>query len=118
MIICNELKEKIGEGKIDQVADGLDIIKITEDAAMEIAIRGRGVPRILVTLLERSIDIKNLRDNNILMKEHVFVAVIMLGVYTQVDNSRSFSDLSDEELYAYNQTMEVFNLVSSKLNKG
>lgn len=46
------------------------------------------------------------------------VAVIMLGVFTQVDNSRSFSDLSDEELYAYNQTMEVFNLVSSKLNKG
>lgn len=46
------------------------------------------------------------------------VAVIMLGVYTQVGNSKSFSDLSEEELYAYNQTMEVFNLVSSKLNKG
>ncbi len=46
------------------------------------------------------------------------VAVIMLGVYTQVGNSRSFSDLSDEELYAYNQTMKVFNLVSSKLNQG
>jgi len=40
------------------------------------------------------------------------VAVIMLGVYTQVGNSRSFSDLSDEELYAYNQTKKVFNLVS------
>lgn len=46
------------------------------------------------------------------------VAVIMLGVYTQVGNSRSFSDLSDEELYAYNQTKKVFNLVSSKLNQG
>jgi len=46
------------------------------------------------------------------------VAVIMLGVYTQIGNSRSFSDLSDEELYAYNQTMKVFNLVSSKLNQG
>jgi len=46
------------------------------------------------------------------------VAVIMLGVYTQVGNSRSFSDLSDDELYAYNQTMEVFNLISTKLNKG
>jgi len=46
------------------------------------------------------------------------VAVIMLGVYTQVGNSRSFSDLSDEELYAYNQTVEVFSLISSKLNKG
>ena len=55
-------------------------IKITDDAAVEIAIRGRGVPRILVTLLERSIDIKNLRDNNILIKEHVFVAVILLGI--------------------------------------
>lgn len=46
------------------------------------------------------------------------VAVIMLGVYTQIGNSRSFSDLSDEELYAYNKTMEVFNLLSSKLNQG
>ena len=46
------------------------------------------------------------------------VAVLMFGIYSQVNNSRSFSDLSDEELYAYNQTMEVFHLVSSKLNKG
>ena len=46
------------------------------------------------------------------------IAVLMFGIYTQVDNSRSLSDLSDEELYAYNQTMEVFNLVSSKLNQG
>lgn len=46
------------------------------------------------------------------------IAVLMFGIYTQVDNSKSLSDLSDEELYAYNQTMEVFNLVSSKLNQG
>jgi len=46
------------------------------------------------------------------------VAVLMFGIYSQVNNSRSLSDLSDEELYAYNQTMEVFHLVSSKLNKG
>jgi len=46
------------------------------------------------------------------------IAVLMFGIYTQVDNSKSLSDLSDEELYAYHQTMQVFNLVSSKLNQG
>ncbi len=46
------------------------------------------------------------------------IAVLMFGIYTQVGNSKSINDLSDEELYAYNETMKVFNLVSSKLNQG
>ncbi len=46
------------------------------------------------------------------------IAVLMFGIYTQVGNSKSINDLSGEELYAYNETMKVFNLVSSKLNQG
>ncbi len=49
------------------------------------------------------------------------VAVLMLGAYYQVDHMNqktTMDDLSHEQLMAYNQTMEVFNLVSSKLNQG
>src|SRR5690606_15252453 len=49
------------------------------------------------------------------------VAVLMLGAYFQVsqmNQKTTLDDLSHEQLMAYNQTMEVFNLVSSKLNKG
>lgn len=49
------------------------------------------------------------------------VAVLMLGAYFQVNQMNqktTLDDLSHEQLMAYNQTMEVFNLVSSKLNQG
>lgn len=49
------------------------------------------------------------------------VVVLMLGGYyqvTQMNQKATLSDLDQEQLMAYNQTMEVFNLVSSKLNKG
>ncbi|TDU39722.1 hypothetical protein BXY82_1752 [Gelidibacter sediminis] len=49
------------------------------------------------------------------------VVTLMAGAYYQVNQMNqktSFDDLSHEELLAYNQTIEVFNLVSSKLNKG
>ncbi|WP_299390483.1 hypothetical protein [uncultured Gelidibacter sp.] len=49
------------------------------------------------------------------------VAVLMLGAYFQVNQMNqktTLDDLSHEELLAYNQTIEVFSLVSSKLNKG
>ena len=49
------------------------------------------------------------------------VAVIVFGLYFQVNemNQKStLEDMSQEQLMAYNQTIEVFNLVSSKLNQG
>lgn len=46
------------------------------------------------------------------------VAVLMLGAYFQMNQKTTLDDLSHEQLMAYNQTLEVFNLVSSKLNKG
>lgn len=46
------------------------------------------------------------------------VAVLMLGIYTQIDSKKTLADLNSEELYAYNQTMEALNLVSSKFNQG
>ena len=49
------------------------------------------------------------------------IAVLMLGAYFQVNqmNQKNTLDgLSHEQLMAYNETMEVFNLVSSKFNKG
>jgi len=44
------------------------------------------------------------------------VAVIMLGVYFQMSGPTELE--KQEALLAYNQTMEVFNLMSSNLNKG
>jgi hypothetical protein len=44
------------------------------------------------------------------------VAVIMLGVYFQMSGPTEAE--KQEALLAYNQTMEVFNLVSSQLSKG
>ena len=49
------------------------------------------------------------------------VAVLMLGGYFQVNQMNqktTLDDLSHEQLMAYNQTMEVFDLVSSKFNQG
>ena len=47
------------------------------------------------------------------------IAVLMFAVYTQVGNqSKSIDQLSQDELMAYNQTMEAFNLLASKFNKG
>lgn len=43
------------------------------------------------------------------------VAVLMFGVYTQVNKP---NEPSAEQLLAYNQTMEALNLVSSKFSKG
>ncbi|MBJ7881785.1 hypothetical protein [Gelidibacter salicanalis] len=46
------------------------------------------------------------------------IAILMLGAYFQMNQKTTLEDLNHEELLAYNQTMEVFSLVSSKLNKG
>lgn len=47
------------------------------------------------------------------------VAVLMFGIYTQMSNTpRTIEDLNQNELLAYNQTMEALNLVSSQLSKG
>lgn len=49
------------------------------------------------------------------------VAVLMLGIYLQVDQlnqKTTLDDLSQDELMAFNRTVEVFSLVSSKFNKG
>ncbi|WP_412985850.1 hypothetical protein [Pontimicrobium sp. IMCC45349] len=47
------------------------------------------------------------------------VAVLMFGIYTQVGNSSKSIEgqLNDEQLLAYNQTVEAFNLLSSNFNK-
>jgi hypothetical protein len=43
----------------------------------------------------------------------------MFAVYIQFDNqAKSMDDLSQDELLAYNQTVEAFNLLASKFNKG
>ena len=44
------------------------------------------------------------------------VAVVMLGVYFQMSGPTELE--KQEALLAYNQTMEVFNLMSNNLNKG
>ncbi|GFZ77124.1 hypothetical protein GCM10011531_03030 [Aquaticitalea lipolytica] len=48
------------------------------------------------------------------------VAVLMFGAYTQFDfnKKRTIDDLSHEELLAYNQTKEAFNLLASKFSEG
>jgi hypothetical protein len=46
------------------------------------------------------------------------VAVLMFSIIIQVNSPKTLADLNKEELMAYNQTMEAFDLVSSKLNKG
>ena len=47
------------------------------------------------------------------------IAVLMFAVYTQVGNQPvGLNDLSQDELMAYNQTVEAFNLLASKFNKG
>ena len=43
------------------------------------------------------------------------VAVLMFGVYIQVNKP---SEVNDDQLLAYNQTMEALNLVSSQFKKG
>jgi len=44
--------------------------------------------------------------------------VLMFAVFTKVESKKTLADLNSEELYAYNQTMEALNLVSSKFNQG
>lgn len=49
------------------------------------------------------------------------VVAVSLGAYFQMDQMQpktTLDDLSHEELLAYNQTIAVFSLVSSKLNQG
>ena len=47
------------------------------------------------------------------------IAVLMFAVYTQIGNQvKSMDNLSQDELMAYNQTVEAFNLLASKFNKG
>jgi len=47
------------------------------------------------------------------------IAVLMFAVYIQVGNqSKGLEDLSQDELMAYNQTMEAFNLLASNFSKG
>ena len=47
------------------------------------------------------------------------ITVLMFGIYTQVGNqSKSIDQLTQDELMAYNQTMEAFNLLASNFNKG
>jgi hypothetical protein len=47
------------------------------------------------------------------------IAVLMFAIYIQVGNQPvGLEDLSQDELMAYNQTVEAFNLLASKFNKG
>jgi len=47
------------------------------------------------------------------------IAVLMFAVYIQFgDQAKSMDELSQDELLAYNQTVEAFNLMASKYNKG
>ncbi len=47
------------------------------------------------------------------------IAVLMFAVYIQFgDQAKSMDELSQDELLAYNQTVEAFNLLASKFNKG
>lgn len=46
------------------------------------------------------------------------IAVLMIGFYFQTNQKRGIEDLSQEELLAYNQTMEVLSMVSTKFNNG
>ena len=43
------------------------------------------------------------------------IAVLMFGVYTQINKPVQYSE---EQLLAYNQTVEALNLLSSTFNKG
>jgi len=47
------------------------------------------------------------------------VVVLMLAVYMQIGSKpKTLSDLDQNELMAYNQTMEALNMVSTQLSKG
>jgi|SRR5690606_31555131 len=46
------------------------------------------------------------------------IAVLMIGFYFQTNKKRGIEDLSQEELLAYNETMEVLSMVSTKFNSG
>lgn len=48
------------------------------------------------------------------------VIVIMFGIFMQFngDDQKTLNDLTEEELLAYNQTKEAFNLLSSKFSEG
>lgn len=46
------------------------------------------------------------------------IAVLMIGFYFQTNQKRGIEDLSQEELLAYNQTIEVLSMVSTRFNNG
>lgn len=46
------------------------------------------------------------------------IAVLMIGFYFQTNQKRTIDELSQEELLAYNETMEVLSMVSAKFNNG
>lgn len=46
------------------------------------------------------------------------IAVLMFGVYTKFTGSTESESLTDEELYALNETKKALNLLSSNFNKG
>lgn len=46
------------------------------------------------------------------------IAVLMFGVYTKFTGSTESDSLTDEELYALNETKKALNLLSSNFNKG
>ena len=46
------------------------------------------------------------------------IAVLMFGVYTNFTGSTESESLTDEELYALNETKKALNLLSSNFNKG
>ena len=47
------------------------------------------------------------------------IAILMFAVYIQIGSQpKSMNDLSQDELLAYNQTVEAFNLLASQFNKG
>lgn len=69
----------------------------------------------------KELALKNKPIKLIQMLSVAAMVLVMLGVYLQMNpktEKTTLADLSREELIAYNQTLEVFNLVSTKLNQG
>lgn len=68
----------------------------------------------------KTIPLKPKKTNNLYKWISVAaIAVLMFGIYTQIgDSKRTLNSLNQEELLAYNQTMEAFNLLTSNFNKG
>ena len=75
-------------------------INIDSEATLEIARRGRGVPRVLVLLLERCDDIKIISNNKIITKDITDVTFYNMGIdkygftKTDIDVLKALNDLS------------------------